>query len=217
MDNIHCKVSQLSISVGSISAPTCRRIAHRGQTATETYPLLQSLLPRKEFHNVLQFCTFDDVLELKEVGIGCQLSHLRHLCEQQILHLTKELVGAAMWNELEKMQALFRYKVPASIIAGSDDNGALTPLSAAAMRGNYTAVELLLQAGAYVNWADECGVTALEMAQTRFRYQAEMLPLDDKESSLWKTMEILKRHGGRIGVNVDDTTHKDVPEWIYIR
>ena len=77
------------------------------------------------------------------------------------------------------------------------------------MRGNYRACAALLQAGADVNWADERHVTALEMATTRLRYQAELSPLD-KGASLWKTIELLKRHGGRVLVaSSSNTEHRD--------
>jgi ankyrin repeat protein len=65
--------------------------------------------------------------------------------------MAENLIGAAMRNDLASVDRLLVHGVPASIVRGSLWDGFMTPLIAAAMRGNHKVVEKLLHAGAEVN------------------------------------------------------------------
>ena len=59
-------------------------------------PLLNVLLPRKEFGFVLEFCTFPDLHMLFMVGEQSKLPYLRHTCRAELLRLIEALIHASI-------------------------------------------------------------------------------------------------------------------------
>ena len=104
-------------------------------STSDECPLLTVLLARKEFHLVLELCTYSDLYVLLVVGKQAKLPYLRHLCRTKLVRLVEALIHAAIWNRLKDLQALLvRYQVPPTVVAGSLWYGSLTPLAGAAMR-----------------------------------------------------------------------------------
>lgn len=167
-----------------------------GSLETIGSPFVNVLLPRTEFRKVLSFCTFEDINTLQSVGEQSKLPYLSHVCRSKVIRLGNELVQASIWNDFRKVDRLLQRKVPVSLVVGNGEHGYLTALSGAAMRGNHHIVARLLEAGADVNWTDEMGATALEMAMVRQRYRTDLERLDAL-SGLGKTIQILKQNGGR--------------------
>ena len=206
----------LSAALATAMTEKVGEYKNASSTDNNECPFLTALLARKEFHFVLEFCTYSDLYALLVVGKQSQLPYLRHVCRTKLVRLVQALMHTAIWNDLENLQALLvRYQVPPNVVAGSVRYGSLTPLAGSAMRGNYRACALLLQWGATVHWADERHVTALEMAMTRLRHQGDLSPLDNDDGAgcnLWKTIVLLKRHGGRVYVASPQESSRDDTE-----
>jgi hypothetical protein len=118
-----------------------------GDEAATRRSLLTRLLCRQEFDLVLEFCSFRDVFCL-----GLSSHALERRYEGPLDTMAENLIGAAMRNDLASVDCLLLvHGVPASIVRGSLWDGFMTPLIAAAMRGNHKVVEKLLHAGAEVN------------------------------------------------------------------
>jgi hypothetical protein len=162
-------------------------------------PFLRFLVARKDtMKHVLDFCSFEKMLVLQAVAARHEeLLPLFQLCECESLRLAEDMMQAAIWNDLAHVNLLLDRKVSPSLVLGHGLRGFLTPLAGASMRGNHAIVARLLKAGADVNWADEQGTTALEMAKVRLRYMSQISALDEG-ASLTQTIRLLLLHGGRI-------------------
>jgi ankyrin repeat protein len=118
--------------------------------------------------------------------------------------MAKNLIGAAMENDLVAVDRLLLvHGVPASIARGSLWEGFMTPLIAAAMRGNYKVVEKLLHADAEVNWRDEEGNSALDFAYARqsnprmWNGKSQL----DEDADVGRTIKLLIQGGATPSIN----------------
>ena len=161
-----------------------------------------------EFKLVLNYLSFPDALRLEFVFSDVGLDDPRDIslsrkiaqnCSGLQVKLTEDLKKASMENNFEMVKKLVtKLQVHPSIAVGSICDGMMTPLCAAAMRGNHQIVSFLLHAGADVNWRDEEGTSALDFAIARQLYTTQGgesplgPPLDIDE-----TIRLLRAAGGR--------------------
>ena len=157
------------------------------------------------FDIVLSFCLFEDILATQVAGAEMKDGLLNGICKRELHRLGDELIGACMENRPEQVESLLSERnVPAGLVVGNAWRGFRSPLSTAAMRGHHEIVRRLLLTGADVNWADENGTTALELATVRRNNQhsGELQPLGPG-SDLDETIKILRTNGGQILYQAD--------------
>lgn len=158
-------------------------------------PIGEAFASQDLFIEFASYLIYEDIVALYVSSLDPCLSKL---CRERTLQLHDALIGASTRDEVDEVVRLVdAVKVDPSVVGSS----ITTPLWAASSRGHSKIVEILLEAGCAVNWQDDEGRTALEVALEQ-QGKPDLLErgseLDDEEADVDGTIRLLQHAGGRV-------------------